>query len=102
MSKEHRSPAVGEGGGTQLEARRRGPSRWAPAGALWLLVLFLHAACATQGPAERHGEGGSRGWKEAAESEARAAPRELLPVVVVYAGHVEAEGKTRVVAVSAR
>jgi len=100
MSKEHRSPAVGEGGGTQLEARRRGPPRWAPAGALWLLVLFLHAACATQGPAERHGEGGRRGWKEAAESEARAAPRELLPVVVVYAGHVEAEGKTRVVAVS--
>ncbi|REG27757.1 hypothetical protein ATI61_10994 [Archangium gephyra] len=100
MSKKHRSRVVGEGGGTQFEARRRGPPRWAPAGALWLIVLFLHAACATQVPAERQGEGGGRGWKEAAESEARAAPRELLPVVVVYAGHVEAEGKTRVVAVS--
>jgi len=100
MSKKHRSPVVVEGGGTQLEAHRRGSPRWAPGGALWLIVLFLHAACATQGPAERQGEGDGRGWKEAAESEARAAPRELLPVVVVYAGHVEAEGKTRVVAVT--
>ena len=100
MSEQHRSPVVGEGGGTQLEAHRRGPPRWAPAGALWLIVLVLHAACATQGPAERQSEGGGRGWKEAAESEARAVPRELLPVVVVYAGHVEAEGKTRVVAIS--
>jgi hypothetical protein len=51
MFYEHPSPAVGEGGGTQLEARRRGPPPWVPAGALWLIVLFLHAACATQGPA---------------------------------------------------
>jgi hypothetical protein len=100
MAKEYRSPGVGKGGGTQLELRRRGPPRWAPAGALWLIVLFLHAACATQGPAARREAGGGRGWEEAAESEARAAPRELQPVVVVYAGHVEAEGKTRVVAVT--
>jgi hypothetical protein len=100
MAKEDRSPGVGKGGGTQLELRRRGPPRWAPAGALWLIVLFLHAACATQGPAARREAGGGRGWEEAAESEARAAPRELQPVVVVYAGHVEAEGKTRVVAVT--
>ncbi len=38
--------------------------------------------------------------EEAAESEASSAPRELQPVVVVYAGHVEAAGKTRVVAVT--
>jgi len=100
MLKEYRSPKAGEGGGTQLEARRRGPPPWAPAGALGLIVLFLSSACATQSPAARQGEGGGRGWEEAAESEARAAPRELQPVVVVYAGHIEAGGKTRVVAVT--
>ncbi len=100
MLKEYRSHGAGEGGGRQLEARRRGSPPWASAGALWLIVLFLHAACATQGPAGRQGEGGGRGEKEAAESEARAAPRELLPVLVVYAAEVEARGQTRVVAVT--
>jgi hypothetical protein len=74
MSNEHRSPGVGEGGGTQLEVPWRGPPRWAPAGALCLIVLFLHAACATQGPAARREAGGGRGWEEAAESEARSTP----------------------------
>ncbi len=53
MAKEHRSPRAWEGQGTQVEAQwksSRGPSRWAPAGALGLIVLFLHAACAMQAP----------------------------------------------------
>ncbi|HZI07217.1 MAG TPA: hypothetical protein VEZ71_24575, partial [Archangium sp.] len=100
MPKKPRSLAVGEGGGTQLETRRRGLLPRAPAGALWLIVLFLHAACAATGSAaSRGGEGGQAGGK-AAESEARAAPRELQPVLVVYAAEVEAHGKTRVVAVT--
>jgi len=99
MVKKHPSPAVGEGGGTQFEARR-GPPPWAPGGALWLIVLFLHAACAAPGREGRQGEGAGRGWKEAAESEAREAPRELQPVLVVYAAEVEARGSTRVVAVT--
>jgi hypothetical protein len=51
MSKEYRSPGAGEGGGTQIEARRnsRGPTRWASA-ALALLVLVLQTACATGYP----------------------------------------------------
>ncbi|HEY0096816.1 MAG TPA: hypothetical protein VGB96_20990, partial [Archangium sp.] len=100
MSKKHPSPAVGQGGGTQLEARRRGPPPWAPAGALWLVVLFLHAACATQGPEAGRGAGEAREVEAAAEREARSAPRELQPVLVVYAAEVEARGSTRVVAVS--
>ncbi|HZH77244.1 MAG TPA: hypothetical protein VEY88_14540, partial [Archangium sp.] len=95
------SPGAGASGGTQLKARRnsRGPPRWAPVGALSLIVLFLHAACATQAPAASRGAG--NGSEEpAAESEARSAPRELQPVVVVYAGLVEARGKTRVVALT--
>ena len=100
MLKEYRSPGAGEGGGTQLDARRRGPPPWAPAGALWLIVLFLHAACATQGPAAGRVAGGGRAGEAAAESEARAAPRELQPVLVVYAAEVEARGSTRVVAVT--
>ena len=99
MLKKHPSLAVGEGGGTQLEARR-GPPPWAPAGALWLIVLFLQAACATPGPAGRQREAGGRSGEQAAESEARAAPRELQPVLVVYAAEVEARGNTRVVAVT--
>jgi hypothetical protein len=99
MSKKHPSPAVGEGGGTQLEVRR-GPPPWAPAGALWLIVLIFHAACASQGPTSSRGTGGGRAGDEAAESEARAAPRELQPVLVVYAAEVEARGSTRVVAVT--
>jgi len=100
MLKEYRNPGAGEGGGTQREARRRGPPRWAPAGALWLIVLFLHAACATQGPAASRVAGDGRAGEEAAEREARAAPRELQPVLVVYAAEVEARGQTRVVAVT--
>jgi hypothetical protein len=100
MAEQDRSPGVGEGGGTRLVARRGGPPRWAPAGSLWLIILFLHSACATQVPVARQTEGRGRGWAEAAESEARAAPSELQPVVVVYARHVEAGGKTRVVAVT--
>ncbi len=84
----------------QLGARRRGPPPWAPAGALWLIVLFLHAACATQGPAAGRRAGGGRAGEEAAESEARSAPRELQPVVVIYAAEVEARGRTRVVAIT--
>ncbi|MFE8603658.1 hypothetical protein AB8V91_42520 [Archangium violaceum] len=41
-----------------------------------------------------------RAGVEAAESEARAAPRELQPVLVVYAAEVAARGQTRVVAVT--
>ncbi len=100
MLKEYRSHGAGEGGDTQLEARRRGPPPWAPAGALWLIVLFLHAACATQGPAERRGVEDGRAGDEAAEREARAALRERQPVLVVYAAEVEARGRTRVVAVT--
>ena len=100
MLKEYRSYGAGEGGGTQLEARRRGPPPWAPVGALWLIVLFLHAACATQGPAERRWVEDGRAGDKAAEREARAAPRELQPVLVVYAAEVEPRGQTRVVAVT--
>ncbi|ATB36148.1 hypothetical protein CYFUS_001562 [Cystobacter fuscus] len=99
MSKKQPNPTVGKGGGTQLGVRR-GPPRWAPAGALWLIVLIFHAACASQGPASSRGTGGGRAGDEAAESEARAAPRELQPVLVVYAAEVEARGSTRVVAVT--
>ena len=100
MSKKHRSPAVGEDGGTQLEAGQRSPPPWASAGALWLIVLVLHAACATQGPATGREAGEGHAGEEAAESEARSAPRELQPVLVVYAAEVEARGQTRVVAVT--
>ncbi len=102
MAKEYRSPGAGEGGGTQLETRwgSRGSPRWAPAGALSLIVLFLHAACVTQAPMTSRGSGGVRTGTPAAEREARSAPRELQPVVVVYAGLVEARGKTRVVALT--
>ncbi|ATB38454.1 hypothetical protein CYFUS_003889 [Cystobacter fuscus] len=102
MTQQHRSPGAGEGGGTQLEARKKagGAPPWAPAGALWLIVLIFHAACASRGPASSRGTGGGRAGDEAAESEARAAPRELQPVLVVYAAEVEARGSTRVVAVT--
>ena len=51
MVKKDRSPEVGVGGGTQLEARRslRGRPGWA-SGALALLILGLQAACATSDP----------------------------------------------------
>jgi hypothetical protein len=71
-----------------------------PAGAFSLIVLFLHAACATQVPVANRAAGGDRSGEPAAEGEARSAPRELQPVVVVYAGFVEAHGKTRVVALT--
>ena len=67
---------------------------------LWLIVLFLHAACATQGPVASRGAGSGRAREAATESEARSAPRELQPVVVVYASLSEAHGKTRVVALT--
>jgi hypothetical protein len=97
MEKKHLGTGEGEDGGTQLEAARR---NWAPAGALSLIVLLLHAACATQAPMASRGAEGGRSGEPAAESEARSAPRELQPVVVVYAGLVEAHGKTRVVALT--
>ena len=100
MAEQHRGPGAGERSGTRVEARRRGPPPWAPAGALWLIVLIFHAACASQGPTSSRVTGGGRAGDEAAESEARAAPRELLPVLVVYATEVEARGRTRAVAVT--
>ncbi|WP_438356940.1 SitA5 family polymorphic toxin [Cystobacter fuscus] len=100
MAEQHRSPEAGEGSDTQVEARRRGPPPWASAGALWLIVLIFHAACASQGPASSRAASDGRARDEAAESEARAAPRELQPVLVVYAAEVEAHGRTRVVAVT--
>jgi len=102
MSKEYWSPGAGEGGGTQPEAvwNSRGPPRRVPAGALSLIVLVIYAACATQAPMASRGAGGDRSGEPAAESEARSVPRELQPVVVVYAGLVEARGKTRVVALT--
>ncbi len=100
MSKKNRSPTVGEDGGTQLEARRRGPPPWAPTGALWLIGLFLHAACATQAPMEGQLAGGSR-WRQSPAKEAPTAPRELEPRVVVFAESPQSHGNTRVVAVTA-
>ncbi len=99
MSKMQPNPAVGKGSGTQLEIRR-GPPPWAPAGALWLIVLFLHAACASRGPVASRETGGGRAGNTAAEREARAAPRDLQPVVILSAAEVEARGGTRVVAVT--
>lgn len=74
--------------------------RWAPAGALALIVILLHAACATQVPVANRRAGSDRSGEPAAEREARSAPRELQPVVVLYADLVEARGKTRVVALT--
>ncbi len=51
MSKKHPSPAVGEGGGTQLEVRRNSRGRpWFVSRALVLVILGLQAACATSYP----------------------------------------------------
>ncbi|ATB35663.1 hypothetical protein CYFUS_001077 [Cystobacter fuscus] len=63
MAKEYWSPGAGEGGGTQLEARRRSRGRpWWVSGALALVSLGLQAACASGHPmrgtlvgTERHG-----------------------------------------------
>ncbi|ATB38582.1 hypothetical protein CYFUS_004017 [Cystobacter fuscus] len=103
MANEYRSPGAGEGGGTQLEARRevtRGPSQGAPAGAFGLILFFLNAACATQAPM-----GGQvaeeRRWRPSSAKEARAAPRQLEPMVVVFADSPLARGNTCVVALTA-
>jgi len=51
MLKKHPSPAVGEGGGTQLEGPRISRARsWLASRALVLVVLALQAACATGYP----------------------------------------------------
>ena len=104
MAEQNRSPGVGEGGGTQLEARRGrtvGASRWAPVGAFGLIVLFLFSACATQAPMGGQLAGGRR-WRatparEAPENDgARAEPATepglegavVLDVVVLEPGRV--------------
>ncbi len=70
------------------------------AGALWLIVLFLHAACATQGPSVRRAASEVGASGELAEREARAAPIHPWPEHVVYAAEVEARDRTRVVALT--
>ncbi|MFY0529592.1 hypothetical protein ACN28I_42645 [Archangium gephyra] len=51
MSNKHRSLAVGEGGGTQLEARRRSwDEPWMAVRLVVLVLLALQTACATGHP----------------------------------------------------
>ncbi len=97
MAKPHRRSRTGRSDAQRN--LRRGPPPWGSAGALWLIVLFLHAACASQGPASSGG-GGGRAGDSATQREARSAPRQLQPVLMVYAAEVEARGSTRVVAVT--
>ncbi|WNG23171.1 hypothetical protein F0U62_03305 [Cystobacter fuscus] len=63
MSKEYRSPGVGEGGGTQLEAWRssRGRPWWALWATVWV-VLALETACATGYPMGGMLVGPTRHW----------------------------------------
>ncbi|WP_395828523.1 hypothetical protein [Archangium violaceum] len=101
MAKEYRSPGVGEGVGQQVEARREstwGAPRWAPVGAIGLILLFLHAACVTHAPMGSQLTGGTRGRPPSAK-EARATASTLEPVVV-YADLLEGRGNTRVVALT--
>lgn len=51
---EKKSRGFKEGEGVGTRAR----PRWASAGAFWLMVLFLHAACATRAPAAGRGIAG--------------------------------------------
>src|ERR1044071_9666184 len=51
MANEYRSPGAGEGGGTQLEARRSSRGRpWWAVRVVALALLGLQAACATGAP----------------------------------------------------
>ncbi|HEX5746142.1 MAG TPA: hypothetical protein VFZ09_07855 [Archangium sp.] len=81
MFEKHPSPTVGEGGGKQLESRRRSRGRpWLASRALVLVVLGLQAACATSYPM-----GGTltgrRSWRRAGGPQVAAeAPREDLVV----------------------
>ncbi|WNG41334.1 hypothetical protein F0U60_52530 [Archangium minus] len=76
MSNEYRSPGAGEGGGTQLEARRSSRGRpWRPSRVVVLLFLGLQAACATGYPMGGMLAGGARHrWRVQRESPR---PREM-------------------------
>ena len=74
MSKKHRSPVVGEGGGTQLEFRRSPRGRpWLGPRAVVLLVLALQAACATSYPMGGTLTGTARRWRRGGEAQGAAA-----------------------------
>ncbi len=73
---------------------------WAPAGAFGLIVLFLHAACATNAPMRGPLAGRGRSQSPPVEREAHSAQPELPPVIAVYADLIEARGNTRVVALT--
>jgi hypothetical protein len=95
MVKEYRSPGVGEGVGTQLDARREGshgPPRWAPVGAFGLIVLFLHAACATHAaPMGSHQLARGGQWRP---------PPVFESAAIVHVDVLEPGGTTRVVALT--
>lgn len=64
MANEYRSPGAGEGGGTQLEARRSSRGRpWWASRAVVLVVLGLQMACATSFPRGETLAGTSRSWR---------------------------------------
>jgi hypothetical protein len=102
MEKKHLITEEGEAGGTKVEARGspRSAPWWAPAGALALIVLIFHSACATQVPGASRGARGDRSGEPVAETQVRSAPREPQPVVLVYADILEERGKTRMVALT--
>ncbi|MCY1083805.1 hypothetical protein [Archangium lansingense] len=82
MAEKHPSPAVGEGGGTQLEARRSARGRPGLVARAWVLVVLgLQAACATGYPMGGNLGGVRQRWRvqrvhpkpEALAGDARAA-----------------------------
>jgi len=104
MAKKYQSPDAAEGADSQAKTRRessRGPPRWANAGALGLIVLFLHAACVTHRPAGSQLAGASQSRPPPAKKqESRPAPPQLEPVITVQVELLEPRGSTRVVAVT--
>jgi hypothetical protein len=79
--------------------RLRSPSRWTIPGALGLIVLLLHTACATHPASSGQLASGDRA-KSAKEHESRPVPPPWEPRIRVQVELLEPRGSTRVVAVT--